>query len=209
MKKKMNRMHSVIFSFCTFFILMFVSLFSNISAASDTTATAIFAAGCFWCAEHDFEAVPGVLKVVSGYTGGSVKNPTYKQVSAGGTGHYESIEVYYDPAKISYSQLLTVFWHNVDPVDPTGQFCDKGQQYRAVIFYKNNTEKKLAEESKANLLKSGKFKSIATLILPAKTFYPAEDYHQGYAQKNSVRYRYYRYACGRDQRLEEVWGKKK
>lgn len=177
-------------------------------AASAETATAIFAAGCFWCAEDTFEDVPGVTKVVSGYTGGTVKNPSYEQVSAGGTGHYESIEVYYDTSKTSYSKLLDVFWKNEDPTDSEGQFCDKGQQYRAVIFYANAEQKKLAEQSKAALVKSGRFKTIATLILPAKEFYPAEDYHQQYAKKNPVRYHYYRYRCGRDQRLEELWGKK-
>ena len=171
-------------------------------------STAIFAAGCFWCAEHDFEQVPGVDKVIAGYTGGMVANPSYEQVSAGGTGHYESVEVFYDPDKISYQKLLSVFWKNVDPLDSSGQFCDKGQQYQAVIFYANPEEKKLADASKDALMHSGKFKSIATLILPASTFYPAEDYHQGYARKNPVRYHYYRYRCGRDQRLKEVWGEK-
>jgi peptide-methionine (S)-S-oxide reductase len=177
-------------------------------AASAETATAIFAAGCFWCAEDAFEKVPGVTNVISGYTGGTVKNPSYEQVSAGGTGHYESIKVYYDTTKTTYAKLLDVFWKNEDPVDADGQFCDKGQQYRAVIFYANPEQKKLAEVSKQALIKSGKFTTIATEILPAQEFYPAEDYHQNYATKNPVRYHYYRYRCGRDQRLQEVWGEK-
>jgi len=170
------------------------------------TKTAIFAGGCFWCMQSDFDKIPGVIKTVAGYTGGTVKDPSYEQVSAGGTGHYESIEVYYDPSKVTYQQLLNDFWHNVDPTDASGQFCDKGQQYRAVIFYENGQQKKLAEASKQQLLDSGKFKQIATQILPASTFYPAEDYHQEYYKKNPVRYKFYRYSCGRDKRLEQVWG---
>ena len=175
-------------------------------AAVAQTATAVFAAGCFWCAEHDMEQVPGVIKVISGYTGGSLKNPTYEQVSKGGTGDFESVQVIYNPEKISYEALLNAFWHNVDPTDANGQFCDKGNQYRSVIFYQTDQEKKLAIASKNALLSSGRFKSIATLILPATTFYPAEEYHQGYAEKNPLRYRYYRYRCGRDSRLEAIWG---
>lgn len=171
------------------------------------TETAIFSAGCFWCAEEAFESLPGVEKVISGYTGGSLKNPSYEQVSNGGTGHYEAIEVYFDSDKTSYAKLLDTFWKNVDPVDAEGQFCDKGQQYLAAIFYADAEQKKLADESKEKLLKSGKFKTIATQILPASTFYPAEEYHQDYAKKNPLRYHYYRLRCGRDQRLEEVWGK--
>ncbi|MBA3660155.1 MAG: peptide-methionine (S)-S-oxide reductase MsrA [Gammaproteobacteria bacterium] len=167
---------------------------------------AVFAAGCFWCAEHDFENVPGVLKVISGYTGGELKNPTYEQVSAGGTGHFETVEVYYDPGKISYEQLLNFFWHNVDPEDGTGQFCDKGDSYRSAIFYQTEAEKKMAEQSKSQWKESGRFKNIATLILPVRQFYPAEDYHQDYAKKNPVRYRFYRYSCGRDARLAMLWG---
>lgn len=187
-------------------VLVVLSIFMPIIAQAAASATAIFAAGCFWCAEHDFEKVPGVEKVISGYTGGQVANPTYQQVSDGGTGHFESVQVIYDPAKVSYQQLLNVFWHNVDPTDGGGQFCDRGDQYRSAIFYANKSEKKLAEQSKQDLLQAGKFKSIATLIIPATTFYPAEEYHQQYAVKNPVRYRFYRYSCGRDARLDEVWG---
>ncbi len=188
-------------------IAIFVSTILLTLPAFAKTETAIFSAGCFWCAEDAFEGLPGVEKVISGYTGGTVKNPSYEQVSEGGTGHYESIEVYFDSDKTSYAKLLDVFWKNVDPVDADGQFCDKGQQYRSVIFYSDAEQKKLANESKEKLLKSGKFKTIATQILPASTFYPAEEYHQDYAKKNPVRYQYYRLRCGRDQRLEEVWGK--
>ena len=182
-------------------ILLFIS--SSVFAKIET---AIFSAGCFWCAEDAFEKVPGVEKVLSGYTGGTVKNPTYQKVSAGGTGHYESIEVYFDSDKVSYSKLLDIFWRNVDPVDTEGQFCDKGQQYKAAIFYNDAEQKKIALQSKENLKRGGRFKVITTAILPASEFYPAEEYHQHYAQKNPTRYHYYRYRCGRDQRLEQLWG---
>lgn len=177
------------------------------SVAYAETATAIFAGGCFWCLESDMDKVNGVVQTISGYTGGHLQNPTYQQVSAGGTGHYESLKVIYDPAKVTYLQLLNAFWHSIDPTDASGQFCDKGDQYRSVIFYLNPTQKKEAEASKNALLKSGQFKQIATQILPASTFYPAEEYHQDYYHKNPVRYKYYRYSCGRDQRVAEVWGK--
>ena len=170
------------------------------------SAIALFAGGCFWCLESDLDKVPGVIKTVSGYTGGTVQSPSYEQVSHGGTGHYESVEVIYDPSRVTYQQLLSAFWHNVDPTDATGQFCDKGDQYRAAIFYLNNDQKKLAEASKKALINTGKFTTIATEILPAKTFYPAEEYHQDYYHKNPLRYKYYRFTCGRDQRLKEVWG---
>lgn len=185
--------------------LAFILLFTPTILLAASSATAHFAAGCFWCAEHDFEEVPGVIRVISGYTGGHVANPSYEQVSHGGTGHFESVEVIYDPEKITYAKLLNVFWHDVDPTDAGGQFCDRGDQYRAVIFYNNEEEKNIAEKSKAALLQSGRFKEINTLILPATTFYPAEEYHQGYAKKNPGRYEFYRYTCGRDKRLEELW----
>jgi peptide-methionine (S)-S-oxide reductase len=170
------------------------------------TAVATFAAGCFWCTEADFEKVPGVIGAVSGYTGGDKPNPTYKQVSAGGTGHTEAVQVRYDPAKVTYAQLLDVFWRNVDPLDAGGQFCDRGDQYRSGIFYHSNEEKQLAWQSKAALEQSHRFKQpIVTRIEPAGAFYPAEDYHQDYYNKNSVRYKYYRWNCGRDQRLAELW----
>lgn len=175
-----------------------------ITLYAEQTATATFAAGCFWCAEHDFEQVPGVTKVISGYTGGRVNNPTYEQVSNGGTGHYESVNVIYNPNKINYKQLLNVFWRNVDPTDAGGQFCDRGDQYRSAIFYHNSQEKQIAERSKEELVHSGQFKHIATKILPASIFYPAEEYHQKYAQKNPLRYKFYRYRCGRDKRLQQI-----
>jgi peptide-methionine (S)-S-oxide reductase len=172
--------------------------------ASAQTAKATFAMGCFWCGESDMEKVSGVLTVVSGYTGGSVKNPSYEEVSGGGTGHRESVEVTYDPSKVTYEHLLEVFWHNVDPLDNDGQFCDKGPQYRAAIFYHDAAQKQAAEASKAALMK--RFPHMVTDILATPVFYPAEDYHQDYYKKNPVRYHFYRFNCGRDQRLKEVWG---
>ena len=177
------------------------------SAQAPTRATAIFAGGCFWCVEAAFDKVDGVLSTTSGYTGGTKVNPTYEEVSAGRTGHYESLKVEYDPARVSYEKLLDVFWHNIDPVDAAGQFCDKGPQYRAAIFVANDNERALAEASKAALTKSGKLPGpIVTAILPATTFYPAEEYHQDYYLKNPAHYKFYRWSCGRDNRLEQVWG---
>jgi len=171
------------------------------------TKEAYFAGGCFWCTESDFEKVDGVIEVISGYTGGHVANPTYEQVSEGGTGHVESVKVIYDPAKVSYEELLQVFWMHVDPTDGGGQFVDRGSQYRSVIFYSNEQEHRLAEASKKRLAASGQFdKPIVTEILPLGPFYPAEGYHQDYYKKNPLRYRYYRYRYGRDQFLKKVWG---
>jgi peptide methionine sulfoxide reductase msrA/msrB len=171
------------------------------------TTTAVFAGGCFWCTESDFEKVKGVIEAISGYTGGHVANPTYKQVSKGGTGHVEAVKVVYELAKITYEKLLEVFWRHVDPTDGDGQFVDRGSQYRSVIFYANEEEKRLAEASKKTLAASGRFsKPIMTDILPLSTFYPAEDYHQDYYKKNSIRYRWYRHGSGRDQFLKKVWG---
>jgi len=173
---------------------------------TEKTASAVFAGGCFWCTESDFEKVEGVIEVISGYTGGRVKNPTYKQVSAGGTGHIESVKVIYDPSKVSYEQLLDYFWQHVDPTDPGGQFVDRGSQYRSAIFYANDTEKRLAEKSKQRLAASEMFnKPIVTDILSLGEFYPAEDYHQDYYKKNPIRYHYYRYGSGRDQFLKKNW----
>lgn len=167
------------------------------------TKTATFAGGCFWCMEPQFVNITGVTKVVSGYTGGHTKNPTYEQVSTGTTGHLEAIEVTYDPAQVNYSKLLDVFWDNIDPLDPDGQFCDKGSQYLAGIFTHDDEQKKLAEESKEKIAK--KFgKPIATIIKPASVFYPAEDYHQEFYIKSKDHYKRYRYGCGRDARLEEL-----
>ena len=190
-------------------ILLAVLALSVSTAASgerDVNAreTAIFAIGCFWCAEADFEKVPGVIDVVSGYTGGRTRNPTYEQVSAGGTGHYEAVLVTYDPAKVKYSELLSVFWKNVDPFDASGQFCDKGESYRAAIFPRSGSESKAAIASRDYL--AGFFKrELATKIVLRSGFYTAEDYHQDYYKKNPIRYRYYRSRCGRDERLSEVW----
>jgi peptide-methionine (S)-S-oxide reductase len=171
-------------------------------------ARAAFAGGCFWCMVGPFDKLPGVVKVVSGYTGGQTRNPTYEEVSSGSTGHAESVEVTYDPTKISYQRLLDVYWHNVDPLDPNGQFCDHGNQYRTAIFFYDATQKRLAEESKAALERSHRFKEpIVTQIVAATQFYPAEEYHQDYYKKNPVRYRFYRYNCGRDARLTTLWGK--
>ncbi len=171
---------------------------------------ATFAGGCFWCAEADFEKLPGVVKVLSGYTGGTKENPTYEEVSSGTTGHVEAIQVYYDPSKITYKELLDFFWKHVDPTDSGGQFVDRGRQYRSVIFYHDEEEKRLAEESKEALSRSGRFKKpIVTEILKFTRFYEAEEYHQDYYKKNPLRYKFYRYNSGRDQFLKNVWGKER
>ncbi len=168
---------------------------------------ATFAGGCFWCMEHPFDQLEGVISVTPGYTGGQKKNPTYEEVSAGGTGHAESVQIVYDPEKISYAKLLEVFWHNIDPTTPDRQFCDVGNQYRSAIFYHDDAQKRLAEESKKALEDSGRLKGkIFTEIVPASEFYPAEEYHQHYYLKNPIRYKFYRFNCGRDQRLRELWG---
>jgi peptide methionine sulfoxide reductase msrA/msrB len=169
--------------------------------------TATFAGGCFWCAEADFEKVPGVVKVISGYTGGTKDKPTYEEVSAGKTGHVEAVQVYYDPEKITYEQLLDAFWRHVDPTDGGGQFADRGSQYRSVIFYHDDEQRQAAEKSKESLNKSGRFnKPVTTEILPLGKFYEAEAYHQDYYRHNPLRYKYYRHGSGRDQFLEKVWG---
>ncbi|HEX9500310.1 MAG TPA: peptide-methionine (S)-S-oxide reductase MsrA [Thermoanaerobaculia bacterium] len=173
-------------------------------SAAPPREVATFAGGCFWCMEGPFDSLPGVVSVTSGYTGGPVRNPSYQQVSSGGTGHRESVEIVFDPTKITYAQLLDVFWHNVDPLDNGGQFCDKGQPYRSGIFYHDATQQKLAEESKAAVEK--KLGRIATDILPASNFWRAEEYHQHYYKKNPVRYHLYRFNCGRDHRLAQIWG---
>ncbi len=168
---------------------------------------ATFAGGCFWCMEGPFDKLPGVVSVTAGYTGGHAKNPTYEEVSAGVTGHAESVEIVYDPRKVSYEKLLTIFWHNIDPTVKDRQFCDVGNQYRSAIFYHTGEQRRLAEQSKTELEKNKPFKEpIVTELVPAAEFYPAEEYHQHYYKKNPLRYKYYRYACGRDQRLQELWG---
>jgi peptide-methionine (S)-S-oxide reductase len=179
------------------------------AAQSDgrTLKTAIFAGGCFWCMEPPFDKLDGVVSTTVGYTGGRTKNPTYEKVSAGGTGHAESVRIVYDPARVSYSRLLEVFWHNIDPTTPNRQFCDVGDQYRAAIFYSSETERILAEKSKQAIEKAGLIREpIVTEIAPAGPFYPAEEYHQDYYRKNPVRYKFYRLNCGRDRRLKDLWG---
>ena len=168
---------------------------------------ATFAGGCFWCMEHPFDEIPGVASVTSGYTGGWKSNPTYEEVSSGGTGHAESVQIIYDPARVSYEKLLNVFWHNIDPTAKDRQFCDTGHQYRSAIFYHNEEQQRLSLHSKALLEKNKPFKGpIVTEIVQASAFYPAEDYHQHYYEKNPIRYKFYRFRCGRDQRLKQLWG---
>jgi peptide-methionine (S)-S-oxide reductase len=174
-------------------------------AQTKDRAEAIFAGGCFWCVEADFDKVPGVTETVSGYTGGMLADPTYEQVSHGGTGHFEAVRIVYDPAKVSYETLLTVFWHSVDPTDPDGQFCDKGDSYRTAIFVNGAEQRRLAETSKAKA-EAALGGKIVTPILDAKPFYAAEGYHQNYYRENPLRYKLYRWNCGRDQRIAELWG---
>lgn len=180
----------------------------KMSQEDDKVHVATFAGGCFWCTEADFEKLPGVIKVTSGYTGGKETNPTYGQVSSGKTGHVEAVQIYYDPAKITYEALLDRFWKHIDPTDAGGQFVDRGPQYRSAIFYHNEEQRRLAERSKEELQRSGRFKRpIVTEILKFKAFYEAEDYHQDFSQKESLKYHLYRMGSGRDQFLKEVWGK--
>ena len=177
------------------------------TSSATATATAIFAGGCFWCVEADFEKLPGVLGAESGYTGGKTLNPTYKTIGAGGTGHTEAVRVTYDPSKVTYSTLLEFFWRHIDPTVKDQQFCDVGDQYRSAIYYENEVQRAVIEMSKAAILKAGKIKTIHTEIAKVSTFYVAEEYHQDYYKKNPVRYNYYRTGCGRDARVAEIWGK--
>jgi len=175
--------------------------------ASEGTASAVFAGGCFWCMEPPFDALDGVISTTSGYTGGELADPTYEQVSNGGTGHVEAVEVVYDPEIVSYETLLDVFWRNIDPVDDGGQFCDRGPQYRSAIFVRNERQRLAAEASRRKVARSGELSGeIATAIRPATAFYAAEPYHQDYYRENPLRYKFYRFTCGRDQRLSELWG---
>ncbi|RME42951.1 MAG: peptide-methionine (S)-S-oxide reductase [Deltaproteobacteria bacterium] len=169
-------------------------------------AVATFAGGCFWCMEPPFEKLEGVTAVIAGYTGGSKENPTYREVSSGTTGHAEAVEVHYDPEKISYERLLEVFWHNIDPTVENRQFCDVGSQYRTAIFYHTEAQRRLAEASRTRLIASGRFGKIFTKIEKAGPFYPAEAYHQDYYKTHPLRYKAYRFGCGRDRRLEQLWG---
>ncbi len=179
------------------------------SPAPAKTEKATVAGGCFWCVEADFDKVEGVISTTSGYIGGKTAKPDYRQVSSGGTGHAEAVEIVFDPAKVSYEKLLQVFWRNIDPVAKNRQFCDSGDMYRSAIFFHGNEQRTLAEKSKKDIEASGQFtQPIVTEITAASTFYPAEDYHQDYHLKNPRKYSFYRWNCGRDQRLEQIWGKK-
>lgn len=175
-------------------------------AAGDQLAQATFAGGCFWCMEPPFDKLDGVISTISGYTGGDVVDPTYKQVSSGATGHTEVVQITYDPNTISYEELLAVFWVNIDPEAEDRQFCDRGSQYRSGIFFHDEAQREAAEASKAEIAASGKVTRVVTEVTPLDVFYPAEEYHQDYYQKNPIRYKYYRRGCRRDQRLEELWG---
>ena len=178
------------------------------AAANATQGKAYFAGGCFWCMEEVFENIEGVLSVTSGYMGGTVARPSYEEVSAGRTGHAESVEVVYDPAKVSYQKLLDAFWLNVDPITSNAQFCDHGSQYRSAIFFQTDEEKRTSETSKRAIEQSSRFNDqIVTQIVMASQFYPAEEYHQDFYKKNPIRYKFYKYNCGRAQRLETLWGK--
>jgi peptide-methionine (S)-S-oxide reductase len=186
-------------------LLIFLIITPTAHAQTINIEKATFAGGCFWCMEPPFDKVEGILSTTSGYTGGNVKNPTYKQVSRGQTGHAESVEIEYDSNKVSYQELLDIFWVNVDPTVKNRQFCDVGNQYRTAIFYHDDRQKQLAEASR-DKIKQKLNSNIFTEIVPAAQFYPAENYHQDYYQKNPLRYKYYRFACGRDKRLAEIWG---
>lgn len=180
-------------------------LLSTTPLSHAATASAVFAGGCFWCIEKDFEKLPGVVAVESGYTAGKTPHPTYEQVSRGQTGHTEAVRVTYDPAQVSYPQLVEYFWRHIDPTVKDRQFCDVGTQYRSGIYWGSEAERQVAEASRDALLKSGRFKTIHTELAPASAFYPAEDYHQDYYRKNELRYNFYRLSCGRDARVKELW----
>ncbi len=206
----MTRKFSTFFALCLIGLSALASTLSQAQPAkqaSPTTARIVFAGGCFWCMEPPFDVLPGVLKTISGYIGGSKKDPTYQEVSSGTTGHTEAVEITFDPSRVTVEKLLDVFWRNIDPTEKNGQFCDHGTQYRTGIFYVDEAQKKAAEASKAALEKSKPFKgAIVTEITAATQFYPAEEYHQDYYQKNPVRYKFYRNGCGRDARLKQLWG---
>ena len=188
-------------------LLAFLPFSGSGGTSTPDYETATFAGGCFWCMEPPFDKLDGVISTTSGYTGGHKKSPTYREVSRGGTGHAEAVQVIYDPERISYTELLDTYWHNIDPTSANGQFCDRGDQYRSEIFYHNEAQMQLAVSSRQALAKSKPFREpVVTGISQATEFYPAEDYHQDYYQMNPVRYTFYRYGCGRDKRLEELWG---
>ena len=203
-------MKTAFFTISLFLPLLALAVISESAepAAGGRQAKATFAGGCFWCMEPPFDKIPGVVSVTSGYTGGHKKDPTYEEVTSGKTGHAEAVQVVYDPARVSYRELLDVFWHNIDPTVSDRQFCDVGNQYRAAIFYHDGEQKREAEASRAELEKTKPFRErIVTEIAPASEFYPAEEYHQKYYRKNPIRYQYYRAGCGRDARLKQLWGK--
>jgi len=180
---------------------------TNALSATASTAKAVFAGGCFWCVESDFDKIPGVLSTTSGYTGGKTANPSYQEVSSHSTGHAEAVQVVYDPAKVSYQRLVEYFWHTIDPTVKDRQFCDVGTPYRTAIYAQDAEQLQIAQASRAALEKSKPFKeAIVTEVTMASAFYPAEDYHQDYYQKNPIRYKYYRYSCGREARLQQLWG---
>jgi peptide-methionine (S)-S-oxide reductase len=185
--------------------LALIAAVAGAPAGEPKLAKATFAGGCFWCMEPPFDKLEGVVSTTSGYTGGRVASPSYEQVSSGGTGHLEAVEIAYDPAKISYQELLDVFWRNVDPTDGGGQFCDRGEQYRTAIFVHDDEQRRLAEASRTRLMESGRLKKVVTPVLSAGAFYAAEDYHQDYYKKNPLRYRFYRTSCGRDRILDKLW----
>ena len=185
-------------------LLAFSAVAAPAAAQAAPPAEAVFAGGCFWCTESDFDKIPGVLSTTSGYIGGKLANPTYKQVSAGGTGHIEAVKVTYDPTKVSYPTLVSRFFRTIDPLDAGGQFCDRGYHYRSAIFVAGAEQRRIASAAKKKVAATLK-EPVATLVLPASTFYPAEAYHQDYYKKNPIRYRYYRTSCGRDARLSKVW----
>ena len=207
-----RRILSVAFLFLFLFLVISFAGLAHAEAGKATDAgyaKAIFAGGCFWCMEPPFDKLDGVISTTSGYTGGSLKNPSYEQVSSGRTGHAEAVQIVYDPKKVTYEKLLDVFWHNIDPTVKDQQFCDVGNQYRSGIFYLNEEQTRLAEASKAQLDKSKPFKAaIVTEITAAGEFYPAEEYHQDFYLKNPLRYKFYRSGCGRDARLKDLWGDK-
>ncbi len=206
----MLTLRNVLLALCASLLLTAIATNAQTTkpAAGAATAKAIFAGGCFWCMEHPFDVLPGVVSTTSGYIGGQKKNPTYEEVSSGRTGHTEAVQVVYDPKKVTYEKLLDVFWHNIDPTVKDQQFCDHGSQYRSGIFYTDDEQKRLAEASKATLDRNKPFSAaIVTEITRASEFYPAEDYHQDFYLKNPLRYKYYRSGCGRDARLKQLWGK--
>lgn len=199
----MSRLPGLLLAGCA---LVSSNLLMAVDSPAANSATAIFAGGCFWCIEADFEKLDGVIEVESGYTAGDLPNPSYTQVSNGGTGHAEAVRVFYNPQRVSYEELLDYFWQHIDPTVKDRQFCDSGTQYRSGIYYQNDAEEKSARASKSKLEKSGRFANVYTEIKAASTFYPAEEYHQDYYKKNPVRYKYYRFSCRRDARVESLWG---